>query len=185
MDFAHYTDDPVQLAVDLVNSYGWVSQTDTLTDLASVSSFVADHSGIWAPDVPSARTEDLAGVRNLRAALHAVFDAGHADAAAHDLNRILNQCGATPRLSTHGDGPHLHFKPDSTSLTNWLGVITAMGLATVIADHGFERLGVCNADDCRDVYVDGSRNRSRLHCSSTCRTRENVAAHRERQRSDD
>jgi predicted RNA-binding Zn ribbon-like protein len=56
-----------------------------------------------------------------------------------------------------------------------------MGLATVLIEHGVERFGVCNAGDCDDVFVDSSRNRSRLHCSSTCSTREAVASYRRRQ----
>jgi predicted RNA-binding Zn ribbon-like protein len=35
------------------------------------------------------------------------------------------------------------------------------------------------------VFVDSSRNHSRLHCSGKCTTRENVAAHRARQRDHD
>lgn len=69
------------------------------------------------------------------------------------------------------------------ALPHWLAVVTAMGIATVIADEGFERLGICRAADCRDACADTSRNRSRRHRSDSCRTRGNVAAYRERQRS--
>jgi predicted RNA-binding Zn ribbon-like protein len=57
-----------------------------------------------------------------------------------------------------------------------------MGLATAVVDQGIERFGVCAAEDCRDVFLDTSRNRSRRHCSSTCSTRGNVAAYRKRQK---
>jgi predicted RNA-binding Zn ribbon-like protein len=40
---------------------------------------------------------------------------------------------------------------------------------------------VCHASNCRDVFVDTTRNRSRLHCCGTCSTREAVAAYRKRQ----
>ena len=39
------------------------------------------------------------------------------------------------------------------------------------------------ADDCADVVLDLSRNRSRRYCSTTCGNREAVAAYRARQRS--
>ena len=55
-----------------------------------------------------------------------------------------------------------------------------MALATVLAEHGFSRFGVCHADDCADVFVDMSRNRSRRYCNDVCSTRTNVAAYRRR-----
>lgn len=184
MDFAHYTDDPVHLAVDLVNTFGWVSRTEHLETAADLSRLLDDSAGVWKDDLPAPTPGDLAGVRELRADLRAVFDAPDAPTAAGQVNRLLARHKATPSLSTHGQSPHLHFECEEGSLTDWLGVVTAMGLATVIADEGFDRLGVCRSSDCGDVYVDTSRNRSRRHCSDTCRNRENVAAHRERHKTD-
>ena len=43
-----------------------------------------------------------------------------------------------------------------------------------------DRLQVCSAEDCDDVYVDLSRNRSRKFCDGTCGTKANVAAYRAR-----
>lgn len=184
MDFAHYTDDPVGFAVDLVNTFGWTSGSESLASINDLTRFLEDRAGIWQSDLPTAQDSDLDGVRDLRNRLRAVFDASDSDRAAAEINALLAENRASPSLSTHGGNPHLHFEPHQGTLTEWLGVVTAMGLATVIADRGFERLGVCNAETCRDVYVDTSRNRSRLHCTDTCRTRENVAAHRERRRGD-
>lgn len=184
MDFTHYTNDPVNLAVDLINTLGLSSGSDDLDSEASLVRFIAERSGIWQTELPPVGPGDLAGVRKLRTGLRRVFGAHHADEAAARINEILRENGATPYLATHGKAPHLHFEPDGGSLTEWLGVITAMGLATAVADRGFERLGICEADPCRDVFIDSSRNRSRRHCSATCRTRENVAAHRQRKRSE-
>lgn len=184
MDFAHYTDDPVHLAVELVNTFGWTSGTEHLQTVEDVAAFLDEHAGIWGGDLPSATAPDLAGIRGVRQTLHSIFEANDAQAASGIINGMLSEYGAVPSLSTHGDAPHLHFEARDGSLTDWLAVVTAMGLATVIADRGFERLGICHSEECRDVYVDTSRNRSRLHCSDTCRVRENVAAHRQRRRSD-
>ncbi|CAN5768492.1 hypothetical protein BH23ACT5_BH23ACT5_02510 [soil metagenome] len=52
----------------------------------------------------------------------------------------------------------------------------------LVADEGLARLGVCASNTCDDVFIDTSRNRSRRHCTTTCGTRENVAAYRRRQR---
>jgi predicted RNA-binding Zn ribbon-like protein len=75
----------------------------------------------------------------------------------------------------------MHFEPVGSRMLDWLGAVTAMGLASVIVDHGVDRFGVCSARDCEDVFIDTSRNRSRKNCSSTCSTREAVAAYRKRQ----
>ncbi|HEX2153100.1 MAG TPA: CGNR zinc finger domain-containing protein [Acidimicrobiia bacterium] len=182
MDFAHYTDDPVRLAVELVNTFGWVSRTEHLETEDDLSRLLDDSAGVWRDDFPPPRADDLPPVRSLRDDLKAVFEAPDATSAAEQINRLLARHKATPSLSTHGQSPHLHFECEDGSLTDWLAVVTAMGLATVIADEGFDRLGVCRSPDCGDVYVDTSRNRSRRHCSDTCRNRENVAAHRERRR---
>lgn len=182
MDFAHYTDDPVNLAVELVNSFGWTSGTEHLAGLDDLSELLTEHAGAWRDDLPHAGGDDLEAVRRLRDRLRRVFDAPDADSAATEINRLLSDHRAVPSLSVHGQSPHLHFESEQGSLTDWLAVVTAMGLATVIADHGFERLGICRSEDCRDVYVDTSRNRSRRHCSDKCRVRENVAAHRQRLR---
>ena len=184
MDFTHYTDDPVNLAVDLINTLGTLSGTDSLDNDESLGLFLRERSGIWQSDLPNVSPGDLAGVKRLRAELRSVFEANDAHEAADRINAILKDSGASPFLSTHGKSAHLHFEPDGGSLIEWLGVITAMGLATAIADHGFDRLGTCQADTCADAYIDASRNRSRRHCSPTCRTRENVAAHRQRKRTE-
>lgn len=183
MDFDHYTNLPVDLAVDLVNTYGWVSGTDSLTSLTDLERFLAERAGSLGDGPASPTAGDLDSIRRLRTDLHDVFMAQDAGQAADILNRILDAGGARPHLSLHGGPPHLHFEPTGTDLASWMAVVTAMGVATVLADYGLERLGVCQADDCQDAFVDTSRNRSRRHCSTTCSNREHVAAHRRRQRS--
>jgi predicted RNA-binding Zn ribbon-like protein len=57
-----------------------------------------------------------------------------------------------------------------------------MGLSVALIEGGFDRFGICQSSTCDDVFVDISRNHSRLHCSDKCTIRENVAAHRARRR---
>jgi predicted RNA-binding Zn ribbon-like protein len=183
MNFDHYTDAPVDLAVDLVNTYGWVSGTDSLTSVADLERFLAERAGPLTDGLASPTAADVDSIRRLRKDLHDVFMADDAGRAADILNRILDSGGARPHLSLHGGPAHMHFEPSAADLASWMAVVTAMGVATVLADHGLERLGTCQADDCQDAFVDTSRNRSRRHCSTTCSNREHVAAHRRRQRS--
>jgi predicted RNA-binding Zn ribbon-like protein len=56
----------------------------------------------------------------------------------------------------------------------------AMALADVIRSGELARLRFCAAEDCDNVLVDLSKNRSRRFCGLTCANRVNVAAYRSR-----
>ena len=143
--------------------------------------FLSDYDQLWADAAQPFRPATLPRIHELRGALRSVVEAPDVETASIRINKILDEYGAVPRVSTHSGQPHLHFEPPGQTMTEWLGTITAMGLASVIVEHGVERFGVCDSDTCADAYVDTSRNRSRRHCSSTCSTREAVAAYRQRQ----
>jgi predicted RNA-binding Zn ribbon-like protein len=182
MDFSHYNDEPVQMAVDLVNTLDVATGEEKLVTPADVSQFISSHDGDWSQPGWEAAERDLHEVRVLRSRLRAVFDANDESRAVDTLNSILTDADAVPRLSLHGEVPHLHFETEDDTPARWLGTITAMGLAVALIEGGYERFGTCGSSTCDDVFVDASRNRSRRHCSDTCTTRENVAAHRARQR---
>ena len=179
MNFSHYSDRPVKLAVDLVNTQQ--INEDTIAERGELEEFLGQYRDMWEDVAQPLKASELPKVHALREALRAVFEAPDEEIAADKVNVILNDHGATPRVSVHSGHPHLHFEPVDASLTAWLGAVTGMGLATVIIEDGIERFGVCNAGECEDVFVDSSRNRSRLHCSTTCSTREAVASYRRRQ----
>ena len=100
-----------------------------------------------------------------------------------DLNDLLAESSALPQLTDHDGVWHFHFTPPESSLVAHMAAEAAMGLASVIRDHGLERLRVCAATGCSRVFVDTSRNRSRRYCNpDICGNRTNVAAFRARQR---
>jgi predicted RNA-binding Zn ribbon-like protein len=182
MDFSHYNDEPVQMAVDLVNTLDATSGEEKLTSPEDVAEFIRSHNGDWCKPGWKPADIDLHRVRALRSQLRGVFDAADEKEAADLINAVLSDAVAVPRLSLHGEGPHLHFETEEDSPAKWLGAVTAMGLTVAIIEGGYERFGRCNSKTCDDVFVDTSRNRSRRHCTDTCTTRENVAAHRARKR---
>ena len=55
-----------------------------------------------------------------------------------------------------------------------------MAFTDVIRAGELSRLRTCAADDCLDVVVDLSRNRSKRYCERGCGNRLNVAAYRQR-----
>ncbi len=169
----------MQLATDLVNTLDAAGGEERLGSVAELEAFL---SGIeWDHPEWKVREQDLHEVRALRSRLRAVFEADDVAAASEELNSILVDSAAMPRISVHdGASPHLHFDSREATPARWLGVIAAMGLGVLICDHGLNRLGVCASSTCDDVFVDSSRNQSRRNCSETCTNRENVAAHRRR-----
>lgn len=177
MYFNHYTNRPVDLAVKLVNTERAVDEIPTPEALLD---FIEPWRDLWEGVARRPTGKDMKEVRALRTSLREVFAADDARSAAERINTILSDHGAEPRVSLHTGEPHLHFEPIGSSMSSWLGAVTAMGLAAVIVEDGVDRFGMCGASDCDDVYVDTSRNRSRRHCSNTCSTREAVAAHRRR-----
>jgi predicted RNA-binding Zn ribbon-like protein len=177
MNFTHYTDAPVRLAVDLVNTLQPVTGIDELGDLAALRAFLRAHD-----QDARATARDLDAVRRLRADLREVFAAGDPGAAGERVNHVLEQAGATPRVSIHSGEPHLHFQPTEPSLANRLGTAAAMGLAVVLCEEGAGRLGVCASPGCREAFVDMSKNRRKRYCSEACAHRESVAAFRARRR---
>lgn len=178
MNFTHYTDLPVRLAVDLVNTLQPVSGWDQLADVASLRAFLRAHDYDARAD-----REDLARVRELRAELREVFAAADARIAADRINLLLERGGATPRVRAHDGNPHLHFEPAGAGLAERLTAATAMGLAIVLCDYGVARLGICASSSCQDAFIDMSKNRRKRFCSEVCAHRESVAAFRARHRS--
>jgi predicted RNA-binding Zn ribbon-like protein len=181
VDFTSYSNQSVRLAVDLVNTHSPRSGRDDLTDEAALAHFLEERLDGYPPGPSPA---DLRATKEVRERLRGVFSARDEAEAAAILNSLLAESGALPQLTEHDGGPwHLHFSPPEMPLASRLAAETAMGLAVLVAESGCERLHVCDADDCFDVFVDESRNKSRRFCSPyVCGNRASVAAYRGRQR---
>ncbi|MBA3349112.1 MAG: CGNR zinc finger domain-containing protein [Actinobacteria bacterium] len=182
MDFTHYSDEAVAIAVDLVNSRGSWTGLEYLPDSEAVIRFLGDH-GLPAPR--SVGKREIENVHTLRERLSAAFTAPDEKTSVNILNKLLDEVGTHPQLTDHdGGGWHLHYVPAGKAVSEQLTAVAAMGLASVIAEHGFRRIGICSADECRDVYIDMSRNKSRRYCDDSCSSRMNVAAYRSRRKQD-
>jgi predicted RNA-binding Zn ribbon-like protein len=167
---------PLQLAVDLVNSLDVVDNLETL-DIQTVIGMLERAEIDQVPEVIEA---DLIAVRALRARVRHAFESPSLVVAAENINKILQHAQAVPFVGVHGMGPHLHVAPRKTDSAGWLGAEIGMSLAELVCHYGTDRFGVCSADDCRDVFIDTSRNHSRKHCSDRCTNREGVRSFRKR-----
>jgi predicted RNA-binding Zn ribbon-like protein len=173
MLFTDDTDAALQAAVALVNSTDEPGQP--LGSVDDLSAFLAS----WPY---TGRHDATADVRRLRPALRALLLAERDDAAAI-VNDMLARARALPQLQRHHHWDwHLHAVEPDRPLDERVVVETAMAMVDVIRSGEMSRLDTCAADDCDDVVLDLSRNRSRRYCSTTCGNREAVAAYRARQR---
>ncbi len=106
------------------------------------------------------------------------------DALVRAVNDVLLDSQALPQLVDHDDiGWHIHAVPQDAPLDARMLVEAAMAFIDVIRSDELDRLKFCAADDCDNVVVDLSRNRSKRFCEGGCGNRENVRAYRDRQRS--
>ncbi|WP_069815556.1 CGNR zinc finger domain-containing protein [Streptomyces sp. TP-A0874] len=184
MELAHYAD----YAVRLINTEEPARGGDRLTSVEAVRA-------LFGPAAQAARRAtdaDVTRLRGVRARLRAVFEAadeGDEVRAVDLLNALLMEFPVSPQISGHqtrdADGRpdwHMHIADHPANATAGYAATACMGLAYQLTELGPDRLGVCEAAPCRNVYLDTSTNRSRRYCSDRCATRANVAAYRARKR---
>lgn len=179
--FTHDAEEALTWAAALVNTMpGSVpgdSSPDTLTTLDELDEFFAGAPWTGRFDHDAA---ELAAVRALRAPLRRYWESDEAEVVER-LNAALAEHGAVPRLVDHdGLGWHVHATPMDAPLAVRMHVEFAFAMIDVVRAGGLDRLRVCDGDDCDDVLVDLSKNRSRRYCDGGCAARAHTAAYRAR-----
>jgi len=181
MVFIHDTRLALDAAVDLVNTSPAASSEgeDGLTAVADLNRFLDErpYTGRLERDA-----DELASLRGIRSRLHALWTVTRDDAVPL-VNAMLRDGHARPQLVSHEgyEQWHIHGTDDDAPLATRILVETAMAFVDVIRADEYERVRVCSADDCRAVYVDYSRNKSKRYCDTgNCGNRMNVNAYRRR-----
>jgi len=159
----------VTAAAELINT-GRSAGGDGLRTVADVTSFGRRY-GMGG----RAREGDVPALRAYRSRLDAIVtvgEAGDGPAAVRMINALLAETGAIPQIvSSRAAAP----------MADRLAAHLAMGLAELLVAGASGRLRTCASPDCREVFFDESRNRSRRYCDSrTCGNRLHVAAYRAR-----
>lgn len=176
MVFAHDTEVALASAAALVNT---AHGDDELAGSTGLADFVRTWQ--WSGTV-TGDDDELAAVRRLRPELEQWWRSDR-DELVDRVNDVLRRTRALPQLIRHdGWDYHLHATPPDAPLADRMAVEAAMAMVDVIRADELARLQVCAADDCQDVLVDLTRNRSRRFCSTGCANRTNVAAFRARRR---
>lgn len=184
MELNYYAD----MAVRLVNTEQPQRDEDSLTSVDSVRELCGANGQMSR----RASDADVSRLRGVRTRLRAVFGAaaeGEETRAVDLLNALLMEFPTSPQVSGHeyldAEGRprwHMHLAEHPANATAGYAATACMGLAFLLTDLGVDRLGICQADPCRNAYLDTSTNRSRRYCSDRCATRANVAAYRARKR---
>jgi len=179
--FAHDTQVSLHQAAELVNtmpgSMPGDDDIDRLVTVDDLDAFVTQRR--WTGSRTRDATE-LRSVRRLRPRLRELWFLTEQE-AVEEVNALLAEAGALPQLVRHDEWSwHLHATPPEAPLATRIAVELAMALVDVIRVDELDRLKVCAADDCDDVLVDLSKNRSRRYCDGSCGNRAHVAAYRQR-----
>lgn len=176
MVFAHDTEVALEFVVSLVNS-ATTDRGDALRTPQDLEELLV--GGTWT----GSRTRDQAEVDEvaaLRPVLRRLWSSSEEDAALQ-VNAILRDAGALPQLVRHDEWDwHLHATPLDAPLARRIAVEAAMAFVDVIRAGELGRLRTCEADDCDDIVLDLSRNRSRRYCEGGCGPRVHSAAYRAR-----
>ena len=176
MDYDTYGSTAVELAIDLANA-----DRDAGPDWATA--FLRAHDEWFAPGTALDLSPDEAAQAAMTADLvRAVAVARSQPDVLARLNELLALARPRPYATDHDGELHLHYARPDAPVLEQLTTTVAMGLSQVVIQHGWQRLGVCSADNCDNVYIDTSRNASRRYCSNTCASRSTVAAYRARQK---
>jgi predicted RNA-binding Zn ribbon-like protein len=175
MNYDTYGSSAVELAIDLANA--------GLEDPQWVQAFLDSHREWFTEGTDLALSDaEAAHVAETSALVREVALADAEAAVIERLNALLALASPKPYATDHDGELHLHYARPDADVLEQLTTTVAMGLSQVVVQHGWQRLGVCSAEGCGNVYVDTSRNASRRYCSNTCASRSTVAAYRARQR---
>ncbi|MBC8024653.1 MAG: CGNR zinc finger domain-containing protein [Steroidobacteraceae bacterium] len=168
------------IAENLVNTLDEsIAVPEHLVTPADVGKFLGVHGIEW-PRKPT--VSDLEEVRVLRARVRVLFVATTQVEAERRLNELLADVKLKMRVARQGGVARIEWEvDDSVALVDAIRSAVAVSAAHVARDLGFERLRVCGADPCADVFLDVSKRGEQKFCGPKCATRVRVAAHRARQ----
>lgn len=159
------------LWIDFLNSdwhdpLGHAPRRDRLHEPAWLGEFLAK----WK--LPALGADAASALGALRSELHGLVARMVAGQRMHpadleDLNRRLAALPLTARLQVEGDSVQLRLEPGSGGLD---AVVLAIveSFAAFLADGDPARLRLCENADCRWVFYDATRSRTRRWCAESC-----------------
>lgn len=139
----------------------------------------AVHEGKSRVRVANAALQRAHALRGRVAALWTAADAG--EDVTEPVNELLAEVGALALVETE-EGLVYGPASQTSDAVERLTALAALTLADVVAEGEAARLRVCAGEDCGNVLVDASRNRSKRFCDeANCGNRLHVRSYRARQ----
>jgi predicted RNA-binding Zn ribbon-like protein len=168
------------IAENLVNTLDEsIAVPEHLVTPADLTKLLAVHGIDW-PRKPT--VADVEAVRAVRARVRGLFVAATQAEAQRRLNELLVDARVNMRVARERGVARIEWTvDDSAELAEAIRSAAAVSAAHVARELGFERLRVCGADPCADVFLDVSKRGEQRYCGPRCATRVRVAAHRARQ----
>lgn len=162
------------LCLDFMNSdvrdyLGGGRRTDRLRDPEWLAGFLS-RWGLGDPGAPGRAVS--ADLQALRAAMWRVVEANVEERAAGDedlaaVDAVLAAAPLRRRLVRDGSGVQVRFEPAKRDWA-WIASEVAASFADLLAAHDSHRLKLCGNPDCRWVFYDESKNRTRRWCADSC-----------------
>jgi predicted RNA-binding Zn ribbon-like protein len=169
---------PLELVVVMVNEWGTAPRLaagEQLSPYPDFDALIATCGLDSAATANPARDDEVTAVAD---ALYPIFAAPDEDTVVTRLNDLLDITGAHPRLTRDG---RILVEAWAAETSRQLLSAAALSLYRQLLDWGgAQRLGICTAARCTDVYVDSSSAGHKKFCSVRCQNRKRVAAFRAR-----
>ena len=169
--------------MDLVNSEEW-DTFGRLTDHLNGPAWVPYFLRQWHFSKPASKTAPLAKLQALRSALRkssqAIFRGKTIPPAElRTLNEAMNLSGKRQVIQRQ-NGLRIEFMHEKSGW-DWILAEIARSFVETVAGGESARIKICRNDDCRWVFYDQTKAKTRLWCSSkSCGNRERVRRARAR-----
>jgi predicted RNA-binding Zn ribbon-like protein len=177
----HAASSEIELITAFTNTVNLEDGPEELGTPAALRDWLAERGMLGART--TVRNDDLTRAIALREAIRALVAGNNACGEQPDAATVLDdaavRAGVRLRFDCCGD---VRAEATARGVDGALGGIVAAVHATM-ADGSWARLKACARDECRWVYFDASRNRSKRWCSmEVCGNREKGEAFRRRHR---
>jgi predicted RNA-binding Zn ribbon-like protein len=176
VEIDRYVTTGIEVARDLANTLVVDPGATPEADLRRLFAFDPDS----AADLEEGHTPALTRLAGELHTIFAALDRADLDTAAGGINVLLERSPAHPHLAKQDGAWTLHHHPADTELVTSWTAICGEALARLVGAGYGERAHLCEATDCRRVYIDTTKNGTRRFCSATCQNRVKAAALRRR-----
>jgi predicted RNA-binding Zn ribbon-like protein len=161
-----------------VNTWDEEPQIEELPDPATLKAFFVEHE-LWLGGTEPGPA-DLKRAIELREALRALLRHNHGEPLDKGALKTVNRHAEAGRYSLHFTGDDSHLDPQVDGTQGALARLLVI-VSDAMAAGNWNRLKICQNDDCAVAFYDEARNRSGKWCSmAVCGNRMKARTYRAR-----